>query len=42
MGQEGMSIYVWDFGVNSKAPANANTWKPDAKTSAPKPDTQPR
>jgi len=40
MSQEGMNLYVWDFGVNATAPENANPWKPDAPKSVEKPAEQ--
>lgn len=34
-GNEGINLDLWDFGVNPRAPANANPWKPEVKNSSP-------
>jgi len=38
MGQDGMNTYVWDFGVNPSAPANAIVLKPEQPLAQPQPD----
>jgi len=35
LGKDGINSFVWDFGVNPAAPANAESFKPDPESDKP-------